>query len=198
MPTTTLQRLAGLAGVIGAALVVVAAARRAGLVPDDALTEALAPPASALLLFTLTALYLVQREPAGRLGLIGYVLNHLGLAGLFAVEFVTHAVFQFQDEATRDAVLDGPGRPYFLVVALTFLVGVVTFGVASLRTRVLPAGAVGLYMVGLVPAALRTSVPEPVYLTGLVVGAAGVAWMSATLLRPAVLDAHLASLRRRG
>lgn len=183
MSERLLYRLAGWAGLLGGLLTLIAAARRAGLLPTDPLTHALAPPASALLLFTLTAFYLCQRERAGRLGLAGFVLNHLGLSGLFAVEFLTHAVLQYQDAAAREAVLTGPGRPYFLVVALTFLVGVLLFGFASWRAGVLPRGALALYMLGLSAAALRTSVPEAVYLGGLVIGSAGVLWLSARLVR---------------
>ncbi|GLY93394.1 hypothetical protein [Actinoplanes sp. NBRC 103695] len=178
-----LYRLAGAAGLVGGALTLIAAARRAGLLPENAFTHALAPPASALLLFTLTAFYLFQRHRLGRLGLIGFVLNHLGLSGLFAVEFVTHAVLQFQDAAIREQVLTGSGRAYFVVVAFTFLAGVVIFGVASWRAGVLPRGALGLYVAGLGAAALRGTVPEAVYLGGLVVGTAGVLWLSASLLR---------------
>jgi hypothetical protein len=183
MTERTLYRLAGVAGLIGGALIVLAVARRGGVIPENALTHALAPPASALLLLTLTALYLSQRDRAGRLGLAGFVLNHLGLAGLFAIEFLTHAVLQYQDAATRDQLVTGPGRPYFLVVALTFLAGVLLFGAASWRAGVLPRGAIVLYVVGLSAAALRTSVPEAVYLGGLLVGSAGVLWLAQSLIR---------------
>ncbi|GAA0474018.1 hypothetical protein Ade02nite_74470 [Paractinoplanes deccanensis] len=189
MPDRVLYRLAGIAGLIGGGLTVLAALRRAGLVPENAATHALAPPASALLLLTLTAFYLAQRRAAGRVGLVGFVLNHLGLSGLFAIEFLTHAVLQYQDAAGREAILTGPGRPYFLVVALTFLAGVLVFGFASWRAGVLPRGALALYVAGLGAAALRTSVPEAVYLGGLLVGSAGVLWLSATLVRQPALQA---------
>ena len=183
MSDRTLYRLAAWAGLLGGVLTLIAAARRAGLVPENAVTHALAPPASALLLFTLTAFYLSQRHAAGRLGLTGYVLNHLGLTGLFAIEFLTHAVLQYQDAAAREQILTGPGRPYFLAVALTFLLGVLIFTAASWRAAVLPRPALTLYAVGLSAAALRTSVPEPVYLAGLVVGSAGVLWLALRLLQ---------------
>ncbi|GIE81038.1 hypothetical protein Aph02nite_69880 [Actinoplanes philippinensis] len=185
MSDRILYRLAALAGLAGGVLTLVAAARRAGLVPENAVTHALAPPATALLLLTLTALYLCQRRESGRLGLAGFVLNHLGLSGLFAIEFLTHAVLQYQDAAAREAVLTGPGRPYFLVVALVFLLGVVLFGAASWRAGVLPRGALALYVPGLCAAALRASAPEWLYLSGLVIGSAGVLWLSAALLRTA-------------
>ena len=183
MTENILYRLAAFAGLIGGSLTVLAAARRAGLLPENALTHALAPPATALLLFTLTAFYLVQRREAGRVGLVGFALNHLGLSGLFAIEFLTHAVLQYQDAATREQIVTGPGRPYFLVVALIFLAGVLVFGLASWRAGVLPRGALALYVAGLSAAALRTSVPEAVYLGGLLVGSAGVLWLSVALLR---------------
>jgi len=181
MSERTLYRLAAWAGFVGAALTLLAAARRGGLLPDNPLTHALAPPASALLLFTLTALYLRQRRETGRLGLVGYVLNHLGLTGLFAIEFLTHAVLQCEDAATREQILTGPGRPYFLVVALIFLIGVLLFGAASWRAAIFPRPAVALYVLGLTAAALRTSVPEPIYLAGLAIGSVAVFWLSLTL-----------------
>src|SRR5262245_28027837 len=184
MSDRMLYRLAGLAGVAGGVLTLFAVARRAGVIPENGLTHALAPPASALLLLTLTALYLRQRRAAGRLGLAGFVLHHLGLSGLFAIEFLTHAVLQYQDAATREQILTGPGRPYFLVVALTFLAGVLVFGFASWRAGVLPRGALALYVAGLSAAALRTSVPEAVYLTGLLIGSAGVLRLSYSVMRP--------------
>jgi hypothetical protein len=179
----TFSRLAGWAGVLGGALLLTAIARRIGLVPEVTLTHALAPPASALALLTLTGLYLVQRERTGGLGLAGYAVNLVGLAGLFAVEFTSHLVLPYLDQATRDHLLAGPTRTAFLVVALVFLVGVVLFGVASLRARVLARPAVLLYLVGFAVAALRGIVPDAVYNIALTVGAAGMLWLSVLLLR---------------
>src|SRR6185436_14575651 len=110
MPTNTLYRLAGWAGLAAGVLLLIATARRGGLLPDNALTHAIAPPASALALFALTALYLRQRDRAGTLGLVGFAVNLVGLAGLFAVEFTTHAVFPYLDETTRTGLLAGPTR----------------------------------------------------------------------------------------
>jgi hypothetical protein len=181
--SATLYRLAGWAGLGGGALVLVAAARRGGLIAENALTHAIAPPASALTLFTLTALCLYQRDRLGRLGLVGYAVNLLGLAGLFAIEFATHAIFPYLSVSTRDALLAGPTRAYFLVVAVLFGTGVIVFGVASLRARVLPAPAVVLYIAGFVPASLRGIAPEAVYLGGLTVGAIAILWLALSLVR---------------
>jgi hypothetical protein len=179
----TLYRLAGWAGLIGAALLLVAVARRGGLIAENTLTHAIAPPASALTLFTLTGLYVYQRDRLGRLGLVGYVVNLLGLAGLFAIEFATHAIFPYLTASTREDLLAGPTRSYFLTVAVLFGTGVILFSIASLRARVLPGAAVVLYLAGFVPASLRGSVPEAVYLGGLTVGAVAVGWLALTLVR---------------
>jgi hypothetical protein len=179
----TMLRLAGWSGVLGAALLLAATARRIGLVPDVTLTHAIAPPASALALLTLTGLYLWQRDRLGGLGLVGYALNLLGLAGLFAVEFTTQLVLPYADPATRDALLAGPPRTAFAVVALVFLVGVVLFGLACLRAGVLPVPAVTLYVLGFGTAALRGIVPDPVYNGALVIGAVAVLWLSGLLIR---------------
>jgi hypothetical protein len=182
MSTNTLYRLAGWAGLAAGVLLLVATARRGGLLPENAFTHAIAPPASALALFTLTGVYLRQRARAGVLGLVGFAVNLVGLAGLFAVEVITHAVFPYLDETTRTDLLAGPTRTWFLVIAMTFLAGVLLFGVASLRARVLPAGAIALYLLGFAPAALRGIVPEAVYLGGLTVGAMALLWLSTALL----------------
>jgi hypothetical protein len=133
----------------------------------------------------LIGLYLYQRHHMGVAGLVGFALNLLGLTGLFAIEITTHAIFPYLTSATRDELLAGPTRAYFLAIALTFLTGVVVFGIASLRTRMLPAPALGLYLLGFVPAALRGIVPEAVYLAGLGVGSVAVLWLSVALVRSA-------------
>jgi len=51
------------------------------------------------------------------------------------------------------------------------------------------AGTVG-YVVGLVPVALRGVLPEPAVAVGLILAAAGTAWLSAALWRTASRDAN--------
>jgi hypothetical protein len=185
MQTASLYRLVGVAGVLTGNFTVFNVARRVGLIPTNTATHAVSTLATALALFALTGLYLWQRERTGTFGLVAFVVNFLGLAGVFDIEFSTHAIFPYLDPKTRDAVLAGETKGYFLVVAILFLVGVSLFGIASWRARAFPAAAIVLYVLGLVPAALRTSIPAHVYEAGLLVGAAAVVWMSSTVLRPA-------------
>jgi hypothetical protein len=130
----------------------------------------------------LTGLYLWQRTAAGLPGLVGYALNFAGLAGAFAIEYVLHFVFRYLPADQVTALVDGGTGTAFRATAIVLICGVLTFGVASWRARRYPAGAVGLYVLGMVPGALRTVVPEPVYLGGLLLAAAGIVWLSLALL----------------
>ena len=182
MTPQRLFRWAAFTGFACALLLVVNVGRRGGLLPDNAVLNAVAPLGSLAGLFALTGLYLRQRTAAGLLGLIGYGLNLAGLAGAFAIEYVLHFVFRYLPSDRVDALVDGGTGTAFRVTAIVLICGVLVFGIASWRARRYPVGAVALYVAGMVPGALRNVVPEPVYLGGLLLAAAGVAWLSLALL----------------
>lgn len=181
MAPTALYRLAALSGLVCSALLFFNDARRIGLVPGTAFTEGIAPLGAVLGLFALTGLYLYQRDRSGVLGLVGYALNLAGLAGLLAVEFTLHYVFDVLDEDIVDQLVEGRTGTGFLIVALIYLSGVLLFGIASWRARMLPAPAIALYVLGFIPATLRASLPEDVVSAGVAIGAAGVVWLSVAL-----------------
>jgi hypothetical protein len=183
MSPTRLFPLAGAAGLACALLLVVNASRRAGLLPDTGLTESIAPLAALAGLFALTGLYLWQRAEAGVLGLVGDVLKAAGRAGAFAIEYALHFVFRYLDAGTVDRLVDGGTGTAFRATAIVLISGVLAFSAASLRARRFPAIPIALYAIGMVPGSLRNAVPEPIYLSGLLLAAASVAWLSLTLLR---------------
>jgi hypothetical protein len=183
MTASRLYRFVGLAGLGCALLLFVNSARRGGILPENGLTHAIAPFGALLGLFALTGLYLYQRAEAGRLGAVGFALNAAGLAGAFAIEYSIHFVFPYLGKDQVTSLVEGSTGRAFLVTAVVLITGVVLFGIASWRAGRLPAAAVGLYVIGMIPGSLRSAVPVPVYLLGLVVAAIGVAWMSVPLLR---------------
>jgi hypothetical protein len=175
----SLYRATAVAGFACAVLLVVNVLRRGGLLPENTLTHAIAPFGALTGLLAITGLYLAIRGTT--LGLVGYLLNAAGLAGAFAIEYTLHYVFPLLGAATVSGLLAGGTGRAFLVTSVVLLAGVLTFSAAALRAGTLPAVAIVLYAVGMIPGALRNVVPVPVYLVGLTVAAVGIAWMSARL-----------------
>ncbi|MBT2231026.1 hypothetical protein [Nonomuraea sp. NEAU-A123] len=181
MRSSALYRATATAGFASAVLLVINVFRRAGLLPETTLTHAIAPFAALTGLLAITGLYLLIRGTSGTLGLIGYLLNAAGLAGAYAIEYTLHYVFPLLDGAKVTELLAGGTGRAFLITSVVLLAGVVTFSAAALRTGTLPPLGVIFYAVGMIPGALRNMVPLPVYLIGLALAAAGIAWMSARL-----------------
>jgi hypothetical protein len=108
--------------------------------------------AMALLLVGLVALYVRQAEMFGALGLIGFLLALLGTTlaagALWSQVFVVPQLA----EVAPAVVNQGAGSVLagFLLSFLLFGVGWLLFGVATLRTRLFPRGAVILLIVGAV------------------------------------------------
>ncbi len=133
--------------------------------------------AMALLLVGLVALYVRQAEMFGALGLIGFLLALLGTtlaAGalwsqVFVVPRLAEVAPNVADRGTG-SVLAG-----YLLSFLLFGVGWLLFGVATLRTRIFPRGAVILLIVG----AVISILPLPSRALILEIAAA---WLGFTLL----------------
>ncbi len=193
----SIHRVAAAAGFLCAVLLVVNSARRAGLLPETALTQAIAPFAALAGLLAITGIYLLIRGTAGALGLVGYVLNSAGLAGAFAIEYTLHFVFPYLGGGTVSGLLAGGTGRAFLVTSIVLLVGVLTFGAAAVRSGMMPVVAVLLYAGGMVPGALRSVVPLPVYLGGLVIAGIGVAWMATRLWSAEGVDGDVVVSSRR-
>ncbi|NUS05717.1 MAG: hypothetical protein HOV97_24540, partial [Nonomuraea sp.] len=160
-------------------------------------THAVAPFGALAGLLAITGIYLAIRPLTGALGLVGYVLNSAGLAGAFAVEYILHFVFPYLGGGTVAGLLAGGTGRAFLVTSVVLLAGVLVFSVAAIRSGAMPVLAVLLYGAGMIPGALRNAVPLPVYLGGLLMAAAGVAWMAARLWR-AEEEGHVAPVTATG
>ncbi|GAA0278266.1 hypothetical protein [Cryptosporangium japonicum] len=181
MTDSARYRLAGAAGLLTGVLLLVNDLRREDLLPENAVTESIAPVPAVLALFALTGLYLWQRHTAGTLGLVGYALNLAGVAGLLIAEFASHFLFADLTTAEVEALVDGRARVGFLVIAAVFALGTVLFAIVSWRA--FPRWAVALYAVGFLLAALRGAVPDVVVSVGFLLGSAGLLGLSWTLWR---------------
>jgi hypothetical protein len=174
----TLYRIAAAAGLGSALVLLVNAAKRAEVIQTSAFTQLAAPLAQIMALAFVTGLYLAFGRRAGTFGLVAYLLNSFALAALVGVEFVINLVFSELPASTRETLLAGPLGIALTVASIAFLLGTLAFVMSMLRTRELPTVPLVLYAVGAVPVSLRSFVPEAVLDLGLVVLAAGIAWLA--------------------
>ena len=108
-------------------------------------------------LFTLTGLYVYQREAIGRLGLIGYLVNWFGLALVSGVDYARLYILPYLSQSELQALLAGPTKLVFFSCALFFLAGVILFSIASLHARVFPRLAILFYLLDLLFTACLSS-----------------------------------------
>ena len=126
-----------------------------------------------LLLFGLFGLYARQSEAAGALGIIGFLAAFLGTALNVGISFDQAFLLPILADVAPEVVDAGP--PFGILLAfISFGVGWLLFGAATLRARVYPRAAAVLLMVGAVLAAL------PLPFTYIVLGVA-VIWLGFSL-----------------
>jgi hypothetical protein len=191
MSSSDLIRWAGLAAILAGVLLVVADLLNLaiGFDEDEPFSETATTGiyafqsvvnllAAVLLLIGLVGLYARQSEaagPAGLLGLAGFLVAFLGTAlvtgllwaSLFIVPTLAVEVPAFLDQ------VEGP-PPGFFLTFITFAVGWLLFGIATLLARVYPRIPTILVMIGAVIAVL------PLPFTGIVLAIA-VAWLGFAL-----------------
>ncbi len=178
MPSATLYRLGGIAGILAGLCLVVES-----ILPVSPLVEAIGLLSVLLGLFALTALYLAQRESSGVMGGIGYIVNYFGLALLVGVSFAEAFIFPALSENVVEEFATGSDGLSFLVSLVIFNLGVVLFGIATILARVYSPVAAVLYMVGFLSSlvTILVSLPEIIGTIGLVAAAIGIIWLGYAL-----------------
>ena len=181
----TLYRIAAAAGCGSAVVLLINAAKRAEVIPTSAFTQLVAPLAQILALALVTALYFAFGRRTGTFGLVAFLLNAFALSSLVGVEFVINLVFKDLPAATVQSLRAGSLGIALTTASVLFLLGTLAFVAAMLRGGEIPPLPLVLYGVGAIPVALRAFVPEAALDLGLVVMAAGIAWLSILLLHRA-------------
>lgn len=176
----TLYRIAAAAGLGSALVLLVNAAKRTEVIPTSAVTQLVAPLAQIMALAFVTGLYFAFGRRS-TFGLVAYLLNAFALASLVGVEFVINLVFSELPAGTIEELRAGSLGIALTVASIAFLIGTLAFVTAMLRTRQLPTVPLVLYAAGAVPVSLRAFVPEAVLDLGLVILAAGIAWLGVWL-----------------
>ena len=180
-----LLKVFAISGFLAATILVVNAAKRAGIIPTSPLTQLAAPVAQLAAIGLVIGLYIVISRKAGTLGAWGIVLSVAALGGLVGVEFVLNLIFPYVDPSVITAVRAGPLGIALIVVSMLFLIGTIVFMVAMWRNSNAPKVAVVLYALSVVPISFRTAFPETVLQLGLVGLAVAAVWLSVWLLRTA-------------
>lgn len=128
----------------------------------------------------LVGLHIGQIHAAGWIGDTGFAVNLIGL-GLFggAAFALNVVVFPLGPDAGAD--LAPVSRISLLISAAVFVVGVVVFGAAMLRTRVYPRVPVWLYTLGFPPFAVAAPLPDNPLTSLLHVVGVALGWLAVAL-----------------
>jgi hypothetical protein len=137
-----LIKVSAFAGLLSAAILVVNAIKRAGVIPTSPFTQLAAPVAQMAAIGLVIGIYLVTSRKTGALGASGAALTVISLAGLVGVEFVLNLVFPYVDPGVIMALRAGPLGIALTAVSVLFLLGTVVFMVALWRDSSVPKGAV--------------------------------------------------------
>ena len=176
--SATLYRLASIAGVGSALILLVNAAKRSSLIPTSDLTQILAPFAEILALGLIVGLFLAFGRRAGLFGTIAFVMNFVALASLEGVEVVINLVFSQLPLTTIADLRTGPLGFVLIFSSWLFLLGSFAFVVSLAIGKAVPRLPLALYFVGVVPIAFRAFVPEWALDLGLVTLAVAIAWLA--------------------
>lgn len=196
LPAVLIRILAG-AGFLSAAILLVNAAKRAGVIPTSPVTQLAAPMAQLAAIGLVIGIYVLVWRRARALGAAGAAISVVALAGLVGVEFVLNLVFPYVDPGVVAALRAGPLGIALTVVSMLFLLGTVVLMLALWRSSSVPRGVVVLYTVSVIPIAFRTVFPEAVLqlgLVGLAVAIVGLAvWMLRNVPQASLQDGPLRS-----
>jgi hypothetical protein len=147
------------------------------------LGEALVLSAHALLVFALVALWAIQAERSGSLGALGMVLSVLGTTLNCAAVLAEIAGASGAD--VEAVVGQGVSGTITLLGGLAFLIGLILFGVAIMRARVLPRWLGPLLILGDVVFAVGTfagSAALIVEVLGALITCTAFVWLGLALL----------------
>jgi hypothetical protein len=193
MSSSTLFRLSGLAGILCGLVILTQRLIIDTVAPGNPI--AIGPLGPILGLLIVTGVYLRQREESGVLGGVAFVVAFISLGFVEGIDFTRRYILVQLDPLVVQALVAGPVRLLFLACGVSFLVGVLLFGLTTFRAGIFPRAATLLYVIGFIPYSVPVLFPAEVVTLGQATGAVGIAWLGWTLWheRPAVSIHHTAS-----
>jgi len=180
--------LAGVLHVLAAILHPVGEDLAAVISPNWVLAHLLYWASVILLLFGLVGLYARQAEKTGRLGLIGFVLAFIGTAVAEVFLFYAATTMPLIATTAPDLFNQLTAPPAFALplFGLTFGLGFILFGVATMRAGVLPRWSGLLLIIGILfsmaeGSPIDRALLHAIVTTGHVLLGLGLAWMGYVL-----------------
>jgi hypothetical protein len=182
MSTQSLYRLGGMASLITAVILIIAAVAVATQPQSSILPALMYFTGLVVTVFALTAIYVIQAQRAGRLGLVGFVLSVVGAmlysAPIYALIAGTQGVTAWHD-------IWGFAMGNVLPVgASTLLLGMIMLGAATFRAGVFPRWSGALLAIGAVLwlIAFWLTAAAPLLPVGSLVISLSLAWIGWTLV----------------
>ena len=176
MKTQNLFRWGGLVAIVAAIFAVIGGL--SSLNERTVLGQWFSIASFALTVFSMMALYGAQAERSGGLGLAGFVLTVLGATLLLIFQFAVLARVSGVDP-DRAVVQFFNKTPLGLLGPIGFVLGLILFGIATIRARVFPRWAGALIGIGAVLSLFggETGVFMILGLVSLLAIELGIAWM---------------------
>jgi hypothetical protein len=174
MSLTNFYRLSAGAAMLGGVFIMVKKLFVELFLPLNVATNAMGTVGLLLTFFSLTGMYLYQREALGRWGFVTYLINWFGLGAVAGLDYTRLFTLPFLERSITAELLAGPTMTVFFVSALIFLSGVILFGTSMLRANVFPRLPILMYVIGFVPYSLPTLFPDPVVRIAQVVATLGI------------------------
>lgn len=181
MSLTNFYRLSAGAAMLGGVFIITKKLFVELFLPLNVATNAVGTMGLLLSFFSLTGLYLYQREALGRWGLVGYLVNWFGIGAVAGLDYTRLFVLPFLEKSITAELLTGPTMTVFFASALVFLSGVILFGAAMFRANVFPRLPILMYVIGFIPYSLPTLFPDPVVRIAQVIGTLGIMGMGYAL-----------------
>jgi hypothetical protein len=128
-----------------------------------------------------TALYLHQRDRAGRFGAVAFAAHVLGLGLFTGVAFALNVVVFYLDAGQVATLKAGPTGPALLACAGVFVIGTLLFSASMLRAGVFPRVPAAGYGIALTLLAALAPLDDSILTSAVHVAAAvSVVWLSLT------------------
>jgi len=127
-------------------------------------------------LYAIITIYLWQRKTVGLTGFIAFIVLFAGISMVLCLDYFGAFILPYLPEGTVDQLLKGPTSTALSVSGFVFILGIILFGITTIRAGRLPAGATLLFVFGFITVPLGELLPVEVVHSGSVLAGLGLLW----------------------